>query len=55
MKKIIILIVFTFGSFTIHAQDILTLKSGDEIKGVITEITKDQIKFKKPQKALFIV
>ena len=47
MKKIIILIVFTFGSFTIHAQDIITLKSGDEIKGVITEITKDQIKFKK--------
>jgi hypothetical protein len=47
MKKIIILIVFTFGSFTIHAQDIITLKSGSEIKGVITEITKDQIKFKK--------
>ena len=47
MKKIIILIVFTFGSFTIHAQDILTLKSGSEIKGVITEITQDQIKFKK--------
>lgn len=47
MKKIIILIVFTFGYLTIRAQDILTLKSGDEIKGVIIEITKDQIKFKK--------
>lgn len=47
LKKIIILIVFTFGYLTIHAQDILTLKSGSEIKGVITEITKDQIKFKK--------
>jgi hypothetical protein len=47
MKTILAIFAFLLTSLTIKAQDIITLKNGTEIKGVITEITPEQVKFKK--------
>ena len=48
MKKAIILLAVLFGSMAIlSAQDIITLKSGDEIKAKVQEIGTDNVKYKK--------
>ena len=47
MKNLILIAVLFLVSFKMNAQDVITLKNGTEIKGVITEINSDQVKFKK--------
>ena len=48
-KKLIVLIIITF--FGIHAdifsQDLITLRNGDEVKAIVTEIDKNTVKYKK--------
>jgi hypothetical protein len=48
MKKSIILLAVFFGSMaTISAQDIITLKNGDEIKAKVQEVGLSDVKYKK--------
>ncbi|MDR1341742.1 MAG: hypothetical protein LBK18_00635 [Prevotellaceae bacterium] len=48
MKKTIILLAMFFGSMaTAFAQDIITLKNGDEIKAKVQEIGISEVKYKK--------
>ena len=47
MKTIFTIFAFLLATLTIKAQDIITLKNGTEIKGAITEISPEQVKFKK--------
>ncbi len=48
MKTIrIITLFFLAGILTTHAQDRITLKSGEEIRGRVEEVTTDLIKYKK--------
>jgi hypothetical protein len=47
MKKPIFLLFFLLKTLLISAQDIIILKSGDEIKSMVTEVLSDQIKYKK--------
>ena len=47
MKTILTIFALMITTLTMKAQDIITLKNGTEIKGVITEISPDQVKFKK--------
>ncbi len=49
MKNLIIIITLFLFSLKVSAQDIIKLKNGSEIKGAVTEITNDQVKFKKTQ------
>ena len=46
---IIAFIAFVLFGITMNAQDIIKLKNGTEIKGVVTEVGTTQIKFKKSQ------
>ena len=47
MKKTIILLAVLFGGMAIlSAQDIITLKSGDEIKALVQEVGTDDVKYK---------
>jgi hypothetical protein len=47
MKKSLLLLILLLNVAKIHAQDIIILKSGDEIKSMVTEVLSDQIKYKK--------
>ncbi|MDR1259157.1 MAG: hypothetical protein LBK65_07780 [Tannerellaceae bacterium] len=48
MKKSIILLAVFFGSMaTVFAQDIITLKSGDEVKAKVQEVGLTDVKYKK--------
>jgi hypothetical protein len=48
MTKIVILLAIFFGSMvTLSAQDIITLKNGDEIKAKVQEIGISDVKYKK--------
>ena len=48
MKKLIFILFFLTGiAFSIHAQDVITLKSGDEIKAKVLDIDLTMIKYKK--------
>jgi hypothetical protein len=48
MKKTITLLAVLFGSMaTISAQDIITLKNGDEIKAKVQEVGLSDVKYKK--------
>ena len=48
MKRILF-VILTLGLFTIsiYSQDIITTKSGEDIKAKITEVTQTEIKYKK--------
>ena len=47
MKKLILLFLLLTGMFSVNAQDIITLKNGDEIKAKVTEISSSEIKYKR--------
>jgi hypothetical protein len=47
MKKSLLLLILLLNFARIHAQDIIILKSGDEIKSMVVEVLSDQIKYKK--------
>ncbi len=47
MKKSLLLLILLLNVAKIHAQDIIILKSGDEIKSMVVEVLSDQIKYKK--------
>ena len=45
MRTLIILFLLIL-TFSVHAQDVITLRNGDEIKSKVTEITPSEIKYK---------
>ena len=48
MKKSLLILVTAIGfAFTTNAQDVITLKNGDEIKSLVQEIGIDEVKYKK--------
>ena len=47
MKKSLIALFLLFKVASTFAQDIIILKSGDEIKSIVAEVLSDQIKYKK--------
>jgi hypothetical protein len=47
MKKSLLLLILLLNVAKIYAQDIIILKSGDEIKSMVVEVLSDQIKYKK--------
>jgi hypothetical protein len=47
VKKLIILAIFMAGTSFTNAQDIITLKTGDEINAKVTEISSSEIKYKR--------
>ena len=47
MKKSIFLLFLLLNVAKVYAQDIIILKSGDEIKSIVSEVLSDQIKYKK--------
>ena len=47
LRTLSILAVFTAGVFCLNAQDIITLKSGEEIKAKVEEISSSEIKYKR--------
>lgn len=47
MKKSLLLLILLLNIAKINAQDIIILKSGDEIKSMVVEVLSDQIKYKK--------
>jgi hypothetical protein len=47
MKKLSILFLLMTWAFTVHAQDVITLKNGNEIKAKVTEISSSEIKYKR--------
>lgn len=47
MKKLILLSIVILASLAVKAQDIITLKNGTEIKALITEISVDDIRYKR--------
>jgi hypothetical protein len=47
MKKSLLLLILLLNIAKIYAQDIIILKSGDEIKSMVVEVLSDQIKYKK--------
>jgi hypothetical protein len=47
MKNLILVISLFIASFKLNAQDVITLKNGTELNGGVTEVTNDQVKFKK--------
>ena len=47
LKALIITLLFLLPcAFSVHAQDVITLKNGDEIKAKVTEISPSEIKYK---------
>jgi hypothetical protein len=46
MKKLLIFLIAVFASVSSFSQDIIFLKSGDEIKSKVLEVTPDLIKYK---------
>jgi hypothetical protein len=47
MKKSLLLLILLLNVAKVFAQDIIILKSGDEIKSMVVEVLSDQIKYKK--------
>jgi len=47
MKKLLFILIAVFASINSFSQDIITLKTGDEIKSKVLEISTDQVKYKK--------
>lgn len=47
MKKLLFILIAAFASFSSFSQDIITLKTGDEIKSKVLEINTEQVKYKK--------
>ena len=48
LKVLIITLLFLLPcAFSVHAQDVITLKNGDEIKAKVTEMTSSEIKYKR--------
>ena len=49
MKRINILVIvfFALGIFCVHAQDVITLRSAEQIRAKVTEITPMEIKYKR--------
>lgn len=48
MKKFLWVFVLFCCGFIVYAQDIITLKTGEEIEAVVQEINVDSVKYKKP-------
>lgn len=46
MKKLFVFLIAVVGFINSYAQDIITLKNGDEIKSKVLEVTPDLIKYK---------
>ena len=46
MKNLILILLFLVATYSCFAQDIIRLKSGDEIKAKVIEITSNQIKYR---------
>ena len=51
MKKLLIFLIAVFASISSFSQDIIILKTGDEIKSKVLEVLSDQVKFKKWENA----
>ena len=47
MKKLLLILFAVFASISSFSQDIITLKTGDEIKSKVLEVSNDQVKYKK--------
>jgi hypothetical protein len=47
MKKSLLLLILLLNIAKTNAQDVIILKSGDEIKSMVVEVLSDQIKYKK--------
>jgi hypothetical protein len=48
MKKVFIILVVVLGfAMSTHAQDVITLKNGDDIQAVVQEVGETEIKYKK--------
>jgi hypothetical protein len=47
MKKVIIICILMCLGLASYAQDVITLRSGDEIKGKVTEISPTEIRYKR--------
>jgi hypothetical protein len=47
MKKLLFILIAVFASISSFSQDIITLKTGDEIKSKVLEVTPDLVKYKK--------
>jgi hypothetical protein len=48
MKKFLCVFVLFCCGFMLYAQDIITLKNGEEIEAVVQEVGVDSVKYKKP-------
>jgi len=46
MKKILIFILF-LSSISVYAQDVITLRTGDQIKAKVTEISQTELRYKR--------
>ena len=44
---LLIFILFLLGISSVYAQDVITLRNGDEIKAKVTEITSSEIRYKR--------
>jgi hypothetical protein len=47
MKKLLVFCIAAFASISSFSQDIIVLKTGDEIKSKVLEVTPDLVKYKK--------
>jgi len=47
LRALTILAIFVAGFFSTNAQDVITLKSGEEIEAKVTEISATEIKYKR--------
>jgi len=47
IKTILIITIVSYGGLNLKAQDIIFLKSGEEVKALVTEVTNDLIRYKK--------
>jgi len=55
MKNIFFLSLFLYVSFIIKSQDLITLKTGEEIVCKVTEMGVDEIKYKKPERDIVYI
>jgi len=46
-RKVVAIAICLAGSATMFAQDVITLKNGDDIKAIVQEIGTDEVKYKK--------
>lgn len=47
MRKLIFLLLFSFTSIVMFADDVIVLRNGDIINGIVTEVQTNEIKYKK--------